>query len=167
MAPVAHGRNSPPPVAGAEAGGVGPVEGAPPDSAPNSEVWAGGDCEIGAFSWESGLVPWLGSWAAVGWSRRGLRVTGRGVGAGVGVAMTSLALEEAMSLAGPRADGGLGLGFAIGRGAGARSGWPRIQPGVLTTPVATQSAPAPAPETQKPMIVAIVVRRPPPVCVAM
>src|SRR5829696_6703252 len=140
----------------------------PPDSRPNSEVWAGGACEIGAFSWGAGSVPWLGSWEAVGRSRRGLRVTGRGVGAGVGVGMTSVAREEAVSLAGARdAGSGFGFGFAIGRGAGARSGRPRIQPGVWTTPVATQSAPAPAPDTQKPMIVAIVVSRPPPVCVAM
>ncbi len=59
------------------------------------------------------------------------------------------------------------VAFAIGRGAGGRASWPRIQRGASTTPVATQSAPAPALLTQKPMIVAIVEMRPPPPEVAM
>lgn len=104
--------------------------------------------------------------------RRVLRSRGArfGVGAGVRLARTSGAREESLNCVGLRGAGScfcFGFAFAIGWGAGARSGSPRIQPGVFTTPVATQRAPAPAPETQKPMIVAIVAIRPPPVCVAM
>ncbi len=136
------------------------------ESGPNSEVVPVGALEIGADSWEVGFVPWLGSLAASGAARlRGRRRgSGWGVGTGVGVGMNSVVREEAVIRAGAR---GFGLALVTGRGAGARSGSPRIHFGVCTTPVATQRAPAPAPLTQKPMIAAIVESRPPPPDVAM
>ena len=156
-------------MAGAEAGADDDPEDEPPDSAPNSEVVPEAAWEIGADSCEAGVVPWLGSSEAEGFgedlrgSRRG---AGPGVGVGVSLATISVARDDADSSAGPR---GVRFGFAsaFGRGAGARSARPEIQPGAWTTPVATQSAPAPAPDTQKPITVAIVAMRPPPVEVAM
>src|SRR4029077_10580377 len=73
--PVVHGVNSPPPVAGAEAGGE-LVEELPEDSKPNSLVVARGACEIGGDSWDFGVVPWLGSLEALD-GVRALTRTGR------------------------------------------------------------------------------------------
>ena len=115
----------------------------------------------GSRGWCPGSGP-----AGVGRSRRGVRVGGVGVGAGVGVATTSVARDEAESRGRARARLGLRLRDRPWRRRLARR-WPRIQDGAWTTPVATQSAPAPAPLTQKPMMVAIVAMRPPPVELAM
>ena len=154
-------------MAGAEAGADDDPDDEPPDSGPNSDVLPCAACEIGPDSWEAGLVPWLGSSEAEGFGDD-LRASRRGAGVGVRVARatTSVARDDADSSAGPR---GVRFGYAsaLGAGAGARSARPESQPGAWTTPVATQSAPAPAPETQKPISVAIVAMRPPPVEVAM
>lgn len=135
----------------------------PEDSKPNSLVLAAGALEIGGDSWDVGVVPWLGSLDAevrleAGLRRGGSNRTGRRIGAGVAVGAAGEGRGTAAALRDASPDR---------FGAGARSGCPRIQRGASTTPVATQSAPAPAPLTQKPMIVAIVEMRPPPPDVAM
>ena len=95
--------------------------------------------------------------------RGALTRTGRTIGVGVNVAVTSVVRTAA-----ERREGScLRAAVLAGPGACGRASWSRIQRGASTIPVATQSAPAPAPLTQKPMIVAIVEMRPPPPEVAM
>ena len=77
-------------MAGAEA--VGGVDEPAAEPGPNSEVVPVGASEIGADSWEVGVLPWLGSFEVSGVARLRGRRCGAcvGVGTGVGVGISSV-----------------------------------------------------------------------------